>query len=36
MTLSVSLAMFCRLNSSFAFESRQHLVYIRHRSDYDE
>jgi len=36
MTLSHSLATFCRSNSSFALDSLQHDVYIRHRSDYDE
>ena len=36
MTLSLSLATFCRPNSSFAFNSLQHYGYIRHRTDYDK
>jgi len=36
MTLSLSLAAFCRLNSSFAFDFLQHHVHIRHRRNYDE
>jgi len=36
MTLSLSLATFCRPNSSFAFKFLQHHVQIRHRRDYDE
>jgi len=36
MTLSLSLATFFRPNSSFAFDSLQHHVHIRHRRDYDE
>jgi len=36
MKLSVSLATFCRPNSSFAFDFFQHHVHIRHRRDYDQ
>jgi len=36
MTLSVSLATFCRPNYSFAFDFFQHHVHIRHRWDYDQ
>jgi len=36
MTLSLSLATFCRPNSLFAFYSLQHHVHIRHSRDYDE
>ena len=36
MTLSYSLATFCRPNSSFPFDILQHNVHIRHRRDYDE
>ena len=36
MTLSLSLATFCRPNSSFAFDFLQHHVHIRHRRDYDK
>jgi len=36
MTLSLSLATFCRTNSSFAFDFLQHHVHIRHRMDYDK
>jgi len=36
MTLSLSLATFCRPNSSFAFDFVQHDVHIRHRRDYDK
>jgi len=35
MTLSLSLATFCRPNS-FAFDFLQHHVHIRHRRDYDK
>ena len=34
MTLSLSLATFCRPNSSFAFDFLQHHVHIRYRRDY--
>ena len=34
MTLSLSLATFCRPNSSFAFDFLQRHVHIRHRRDY--
>jgi len=36
MTLSHSLATFCRPNSLLAFYSLQHHAYTRHRRDYDE
>jgi len=36
MTLSFSLAAFCRPNSLFTFYSLQHHVHIRHGRDYDE
>ena len=36
MTLSISLATFCRPNSSCAFDSLQHHLHIRHRRDYDK
>jgi len=36
MTLSLSLATFCRPNSSFAFDFLQHHAHIRHRRDYDK
>ena len=35
MTLSLSLATFCRPNSSFAFDFLQHHVHIRYRRNYD-
>jgi len=35
-TLSLSLATFCRPNSLFAFYSLQHHAHIHHRRDYDE
>jgi len=35
MTLSLSLATFCRPNS-FALDFLQHHVHIRHSRDYDE
>jgi len=35
MTLSLSLATFCRPNFSFAIDFLQH-VYIRQKSDYDK
>jgi len=34
--LSLSLATFCRPNSSFAFDFLQHHVHIRHRRYYDK
>jgi len=36
MTLSLSLATFCRPNSSFAFDFLQRHVHIHHRGDYDK
>jgi len=36
MTLCLSLAAFCRPNSSLAFDLLQHHVLIRHRMDYDK
>jgi len=36
MMLSLSLAMFCRPNSSFVFNFLQHHVHIRHRRNYDK
>jgi len=36
MTLSLSLATFCRPNSFFAFDILQHHVHIRHRKGYDK
>jgi len=36
MTLSLSLATFCRPNSSLAFNFLQHHVHIRYRSDFDK
>jgi len=36
MTLSLSLATFCRPHPSFAFDFLQHHVHIRHRRDYDK
>ena len=36
MTLSLSLATFCRPNSFLAFDFLQHHVHIRHRRDYDK
>jgi len=36
MTLSLSQATFCRLNSLFAFCSLQHDVHIRQSRDCDE
>jgi len=36
MTLRLSLAKFCRTNSSLAFDLLQHHVHIRHRRDYDK
>jgi len=36
MTLSLSLATFCRPNFSFAFDFLQYHVHIRYRKDYDK
>jgi len=36
MTLRLSLAKFCRLSSSFAFDFLQHNVYVHRRKDYDK
>ena len=36
MALSISLATFCRPNSSFTFDFLQHHVHIRHSRDYDK
>ena len=36
MMLSLSLATFCRPNSSFAFDFLQHHVHIRHSKNYDK
>jgi len=36
MTLSLSLAKFCRRSSLFTFYSLQHHVHIRHRGNYVE
>jgi len=36
MTLSLSLATFCRPDSYFAFDLLQHHVHIRHSRDYDK
>jgi len=36
MTFSLSLATFCRTNSSFAFDFLQQHVHIRHKEDCDE
>jgi len=36
MTLSLSMATFCRPYSSFAFDFLQQHVHIRHRRDYDK
>jgi len=35
MTLSLSLATFCRPNSSFVFDFLQHHVQIRHKRNYN-
>jgi len=36
MTLSLSLATFCRPNSSFVFDFLQHYVHIGHTRNYDK
>jgi len=36
MTVSLSLATFCRPNTYFAFSSLQYHVYIHQRRDYDK
>jgi len=36
MTFSLSLATFCRPNSSFSFDFLHHHVHIHHRKDYDK
>ena len=36
MTLSLSLATFCRPNSPFAIDFLQHHVHIHHKRDYDK
>ena len=36
MTISFSLAMFCRQSSLFAFYYLQYCVQVHHRRDYDE